>query len=118
MEFDMNRFPVAFLANLILAQGGPQLYSSSTIIQENALCFECGRLLFTRPFGSGSGNSLHRRFDLKDPSPLLYIRHAPIYWLVHIMLSFRFPERSNIDAKKVPMSNRANNQTLQEPWFQ
>ena len=91
MEFDMNRFPVMFLAqaaNLIPAQGGLQLYSSSAIIQENALCFECGRLLFARPFGSGSGNSLHRRFDLKDPSPLLYIRHAPIYWLARIMFEF------------------------------
>ena len=80
----MNRFPVAFLAqaaNLIPAQGGQQFYSSSAIIQENALCFERGRLLFARPFGYGSGNSLHPRFDLKDLSPLLYIQDAPIYWL-------------------------------------
>jgi hypothetical protein len=91
MEFDMNRFPVMFLAqatNLIPAQGGLHLYSSSAIIQENALSFECGRLLFARPFGSGSGNSLRRQFDLKDLSLLLYIQHAPIYWLARIMFEF------------------------------
>jgi hypothetical protein len=91
MEFDMNRFPVMFLAqaaNLIPAQSGLQLYSSSAIIQENALCFECGRLLFARPFGSGSGNSVHRQFDLEDLSPHLYIQHAPIYWLARIMFEF------------------------------
>ena len=91
MEFDMNRLPVAFLAqaaNLIPAQSGLQLYSGSAIIRENVLCFECGRLLFVWPFGSGSGNSLHRRFDLKDLSSLLYIQHAPIYWLARIMFEF------------------------------
>jgi len=91
MEFDVYHFPVTFLAqaaDFISAQGGLQLYSSSAIIQENALCFESGRLLFAWPFGSGSDNSLHRRPDPKDLSSLLYIQHAPIYWLARIMFEF------------------------------
>jgi hypothetical protein len=66
MESAMNRFHVTFLANLNPAQGDLLLHSSSASIWENTLCFEYGRLLFARPFGSGTGNSLHHHLDLID----------------------------------------------------
>lgn len=87
MEFDMNRFPVAFLAqaaNLIPACTCIPVRQSYRRMPYGLNAGD----LFARPFGSGSGNSLYRRFDLKDLSPLLYIQHAPIYWLARIMFEF------------------------------